>query len=55
MVGLKPTAWTYKEVPVIFFEMASKDDFRCAIDEFDPASDDYLSWKKNCSAMEPDY
>ena len=26
--------------------MNSKDDFRCAIDEFDPANDDYLSWKK---------
>ena len=26
--------------------MRSMDDFRCPIDEFDPASDDYLSWKK---------
>ena len=26
--------------------MASKDDFRCPISEFDPQKDDYLIWRK---------
>ena len=31
---------------VIFFGMASKDDFRCPVASFDPDIDDYVSWKK---------